>query len=197
MIENQTEAQSSATQEPTLTIANYGKSLRVIGQELTGLFPRVLEITADGAGFAVTGECHPNPFEAVKENFFMRAWKTVFPSAAPTDAAPLTPFARGFSGDEVDRLDQINSTRRSEVSRRADTYSLAERLRTMGAIVDRNQGRLKVLRKEADRLFVEYWDAQGEIKNAKLTTVIMYRNQQRIDALRQNNPTELWEGYDF
>jgi len=67
----------------------------------------------------------------------------------------------------------------------------------MGAIVDKKNGALKRLHKEADRLFIEYWDAQGQLRSAKLTTVIFYRNQQHTDPRRQNAPTELWEGYDF
>ena len=200
MKSKESETETSSVREPILNTVNYGKALRVIGQELAGHFPRVLEITADGASFAVSGDCHPNPFEAVKENVFKKAWKVFFPSATPADSAPTasaTRVSRSFDEAEIDRLDQINSARRSDDYRRADSYSLAERLRTMGAIVDRNQGRLKLLRKEADRLSVEYWDAQGEIKSAKLTTVILYQNQQRFDAQRQNSPAELWEGYDF
>jgi hypothetical protein len=53
------------------------------------------------------------------------------------------------------------------------------------------------LHKEADRLFVEYWDTQGQLQSAKLTTVIFYRNQQHADPRRRNAPAELWEGYDF
>jgi hypothetical protein len=201
MISKQSESETSSAHEPILITVNYGKALRVIGQELAGLFPRVLEIAADGASFAVSGECHPNPFEAVKENVFKKAWKILFPSAATTDSAPTsapaTPFSRSYDAVEIDRLDQIHSARRTDNFRRADSYSLAERLRTMGAIVDANKGRFKLLRKEADRLSVEYWDPQGEIKSAKLTTVIMYRNHQRFDAQRHNSPAELWEGYDF
>jgi hypothetical protein len=68
----------------------------------------------------------------------------------------------------------------------------------MGGIVNSRQGRLKQLRKNADRLFADYWDQDGKIQTAKLTTVILYRNQQSHDS--QGNaalPKELWEGYDF
>jgi hypothetical protein len=54
------------------------------------------------------------------------------------------------------------------------------------------------LRKNADRLFADYWDQDGKIQTAKLTTVILYRNPQRHGS--QSNataPKELWEGYDF
>jgi hypothetical protein len=201
MTEKQSDIETSSAQQPILITVNYGKALRVIGQELAGHFPRVLEITADGASFSVSGECHPNPFEAVKESLLKKAWKTFFSSAEAADSAETsvqaTRFSRSYDAAEIDRLDQINRARRTDSFRRADAYSLAERLRTMGAIIDANKGRLKLLRKEADRLSVEYWDPQGELKSAKLTTVIMYRNQKRFDAQRKNSPAELWEGYDF
>jgi hypothetical protein len=68
----------------------------------------------------------------------------------------------------------------------------------MGGIVNSRQGRLKQLRKNADQFFAEYWDPTGKLQTAKLTTVILYRNQYPRDA--QYNPAapkELWEGYDF
>ncbi len=66
----------------------------------------------------------------------------------------------------------------------------------MGGIVKSRKGRLKQLRKNADNLFADYWDEYGEIRTAKLATVIMYRNRQHQSS--QNEiPKELWEGYDF
>ena len=111
------------------------------------------------------------------------------------EGAPPAPFARSYDADEIERLDRLYSANREENSRRADAYSLAERFRTMGAIVDKKHGSLKRLRKEGDRLFVEYWDTEGQLQSAKLTTVIFYRNQQQ--PLRRKAPAELWEGYDF
>jgi hypothetical protein len=53
------------------------------------------------------------------------------------------------------------------------------------------------LRKDADHLFVDYWDQDGRIQTAKLTTVILYRNQQSYLSQNGSPPRELWEGYDF
>lgn len=186
--------------DPVLATANYGRALRVIGQDLAVLFPRVLDVETDGIDFKAHGECHPNPFEAVKESFLNRIWRRMFhksPEAPTQPPPPAACFARNYDAAEIERLDRLNSAQREENSRRADVYSLSERLRTMGAIVDKKNGRLKRLHKEADRLFVEYWDQKGELQSAKLTTVIFYRNQQRFGRQRHNAPAELWEGYDF
>lgn len=176
---------------------SYALALRVIGQDLAQLFPRVLEIETDGKVFEARGESHPNPFETIQEGFFARAWKKLRGIAPAQPAATNSSFSRRYESAEIDRLDQLKRTHRSDDFRRADIYSLAERLRTMGAIVDGKNGRLKHLRKHADHLVVEYWDRQNLLQSAKLTTVILYRNQQQLDHQRRSGPSELWEGYDF
>ncbi len=176
---------------------SYALALRVIGQDLAQLFPRVLEIETDGKIFEARGESHPNPFETIQEGFFARAWKKLRGIAPPQPAAATSSFSRRYESAEIDRLDQLKRAHRADDFRRADIYSLAERLRTMGAIVDGKNGRLKHLRKHADHLVVEYWDRHNQLQSAKLTTVILYRNQQQLDHQRRSGPSELWEGYDF
>lgn len=184
-----------------LASVGYAKAFRVIGQELAGLFPRVLEIETDGVNFAARGESHPNPFEAVKQSILRRIWNRLCgkkpPSKQVEPQPPRANFTRIYGPEEIDRIDWLNSANRTGTSRRADSYSLAERLRTMGDIVDKKNGRLKRLGKDSDRLFVEYWDQQGQLQTARLTTVIMYRSHHRNDMEPQSSPLELWEGYDF
>ena len=200
MSSNPAATEKVAQRDSNPATAAYSRVLRVIGQDLAGFFPRTLEITANGEVFEAQGQCHPNPFEAVKESFLNRIWRRVARKAsveAPEETQPPASFARTYDADEIERLDHLYSANRGDGSRRADAYSLSERFRTMGAIVDKKNGSLKRLHKEADRLFIEYWDAQGQLQSAKLTTVIFYRNQQRGDPRRHNTPSELWEGYDF
>jgi hypothetical protein len=180
---------------------SYGRALRAIGQDLAPLFPKVLAIETDGIVFEARGECHPNPFEVIKESIFLKSWNKLFGKKSPPEPTQTqtsaVSFSRSYGPADIDRLDQLHSAQRTENFRKADIYSLAERLRTMGAIVDSKKARLKYLGKEADRLVVEYWDAQGQLQSAKITTVILYRNQQQFDRQRRNVPSELWEGYDF
>ena len=200
MSSNPAATEKVAQRDSNPAAATYGKILRVIGQDIAGFFPRTLEITTDGVSFEAQGQCHPNPFEAVKASFLNRIWRRVArkaSTATPQEMPPPACFARTYDADEIDRLDRLHSANRGDGSRRADAYSLSERFRTMGAIVDKKNGSLKRMYKEADRLFIEYWDTQGQLQSAKLTTVIFYRNQQHTDPRRQNAPAELWEGYDF
>jgi len=190
------------THEPTAAFTDYARALRAIGQDLTELFPKVLEINTDGVNFEARGQSHANPFHQIRERSFRRLWNKFFGKDSETELrAPQSTgaaFTRGYSPSDIERLDQLYSANRSGQSQKPDNYSLAERLRTMGSIVKSRKGRLKRLRKDADCLFVDYWDEDGKIQTAKLTTVILYRNQRQYpssDGARA--PKELWEGYDF
>jgi hypothetical protein len=197
----QADTENGSLHAEVLAGMNYGRALRVIGQDLTDLFPKVLEIDTDGTSFEARGESHPNPFERIKESVFKKAWSGLFHRKVIADSRPAQPkptaFVRSYNLAEIDRLDRLHSAARSGNFQKADMYSLAERLRTMGAIVDSRNGRFKQLRKENDRLSVAYWDQEGNLQAAKLTTVIMYRNQRRYKLQRRNPPSELWEGYHF
>ena len=185
--------------DPIPVPMTYSTVLRVIGQDIAGFFPKTLDITTDGVSFEARGQCHPNPFEASKETFLARIWRRVAcktSAATPQEKPPPACFVRTYDAADIERLDRVSRADREEGSRRADAYSLSERFRTMGVIVDKGNGSLKCLHKEADRLLLEYWDAQGQLQCAKLTTVIFYRNQ-HVDPRHHHVPTELWEGYDF
>jgi len=201
MSEMQSDTKNSSSHAEVQAGTNYGRALRVMGQDLTSLFPKILEIDTDGTTFEARGESHPNPFERIKEPFFKKAWSGLFHRRAVADARPTqsepTSFVRSYNPAEIDRLDRLHSAARTGNLQKADLYSLAERLRIMGAIVDSKNGRFKRLRKESDQLSVEYWDQAGNLQTAKLTTVIMYRNEQRYQLQRRNPPLELWEGYHF
>jgi len=188
--------------EPAPAVTDYARALRAIGQDLTDLFPKVLEIDTDGVNFEARGQSHANPFHRVRERRFKKVWnKLVRNDAKAVSISPeliTAKFTRTYTSGDIERLDKHFSADRSGEQKRPDNYSLAERLRTMGSIVNSKKGRLKQLRKNADQLIVDFWDQDGKIQTAKLTTVVLYRNQQSHDS--QSNavaPKELWEGYDF
>ena len=192
-----------AAEKPTAPQAahhkvDYSRVLRAIGQDLTELFPKTLVIETDGTNFTAYGKSHPNPFHRVRKSAFKNIWEKLTGDAPEPD--PLSydcsadDFQRTYTPADIDRLDQLFSANRTGQVARPDSYSLAERLRTMGSIVNSRSGRLQRLRKDADNFFADYLDQLGELRTAKLTTVILYRNQQDSAG---SAPKELWEGYDF
>ena len=187
--------------EPAPGIIDYSRVLRAIGQDVTVLFPKTLEIEIDGAIFVARGQSHPNPFQQQSRKASCKnVWRKLIGRKAEAEPVGLEPSAPGFQRTytvtDIERLDKLYSANRTGQVARPDSYSLAERLRVMGGIVDSRKGRFKYLRKTADNLFVEYWDQNGDIRSAKLTTVIMYRNPQDQPS-SSTTPKELWEGYDF
>jgi hypothetical protein len=186
--------------DPVQAMVDYSRALRAIGQDLTDLFPKILEIEIDGANFTARGQSHPNPFQQHKKSVCKNFWRKLIGRAAEaepiaSEPSPLS-FQRAYTPADIDRLDRLYSANRTGQLERPDNYSLAERLRVMGGIVNSRKGRLKQLRKNADNLFADYWDEHDKIRTAKLATVIMYRNRQHQSS--QNEiPKELWEGYDF
>jgi hypothetical protein len=167
---------------------------------LTDLFPKILEIETDGANFIARGHSHPNPFHQHRKFTCKDFWHKLIGKKAEAEPIAFEPaalsFHRTYTPADIERLDRLYTANRSGQLGRPDSYSLAERLRVMGGIVNSRKGRLKQLRKNADQLFVDYWGENGQIHTAKLTTVIMYRNQQDPPS-HSSTPKELWEGYDF
>ena len=183
--------------ESVLVTADYSRALRAIGQDLTHFFPKILLIETDGTNFEVHGQSHPNPFHRVRKTAFQTLWHKLTGDETPGEAMGGEPsagdFHRTYTPADIDRLDQLYSANRSGRIERPDSYSLAERLRAMGRIVNSRNGRLQQLRKNADSFFADYWDQQGDLRTAKLTTVILYRDPRSTGS----TPKELWEGYDF
>ena len=183
-----------------LVQVDYSRALRAIGQDLTDLFPRTLDIENDGTSFIARGQSHANPFQNYRRSTYKDFWRNLLGKKAEeepvvVELATLN-FERTYAPADIDRLDRLYSASRTGQLGRPDNYSLAERLRVMGGMVTSRMGRLKRLHKNADNLSVEYWDLNGELRTAKLTTVIMYRNPE-YPLSHSAKPRELWEGYDF
>src|SRR5688572_15097317 len=164
-------AESTADQSMHAKV-DYSRALRAIGQDLTALFPRILVIETDGTNFTARGKSHPNPFHRVRKSAFKNIWEKLTGDAPEPD--PLSyecgadDFQRTYTPADIDRLDQLFSANRTGLVARPDSYSLAERLRTMGSIVNSRNGRLQRLRKDADNFFADYLDQLGELRTAKL-----------------------------
>ena len=65
-----------------------------------------------------------------------------------------------------------------------DVYTLGERLRTIGKVIDARQGRIVRVFKDLHQIVFEYWDADGQSRKEELDNTELYQLQQRYAAER-------------
>ena len=65
-----------------------------------------------------------------------------------------------------------------------DLYSLSERLRMIGRIVDANGGRLTKLFKDGNTIVFYYQDKDGETHRAEFSNLTLYKLQQQYYSQR-------------
>ena len=98
-------------------------------------------------------------------------------------------FSRSYSVEDLDRLDADGSHYRGGNNPIADIYSLAERLRTIGKLIDGQNGQIVKIFKDLHHIRFEYRDASGEVRTQELSNTELYRLQQRYAAGR-SGPNE-------
>lgn len=169
---------------------NYARALRAIGQDLTGLYPEDLEIQFTGAEFMATGVgVTQSPQEQVEEGHAIgRAWhrlttKESKPSL-PAVSRQCQRFTRKYTADAINRLDELRRPRRANKEGKPDIYSLGERLRTVGRIVDSCHGTLLRVVKDNNSMKFEYRDKDGIDHKEEFTNLALYKYQQRYYAER-------------
>ena len=65
-----------------------------------------------------------------------------------------------------------------------DIYTLGERLRTIGKVIDARKGRIVRVFKDLHQIVFEYWDADGQSRKEELDNTELYQLQQRYAAER-------------
>jgi hypothetical protein len=169
---------------------NYARTLRAIGQDLTELNPEELEIQVTGVEFMATGVGMTQPpQERVEEGHGIgRAWhrltsKESKPSL-PAVSRQRQRFTRKYTPDAINRLDELRRPRRANKEGKPDIYSLGERLRTVGRIVDSCHGTLLRVVKDNNSMKFEYRDKDGIDHKEEFTNLALYKYQQRFYAER-------------
>jgi hypothetical protein len=96
----------------------------------------------------------------------------------------LVPFARTYHTDDIERLDEQGKNRRGNSGGMPDIYTLGERLRTIGKVIDAHNGRIVRLFKDLHQIVFEYRDTDGRIQKEELNNTELYQLQQRYAAER-------------
>jgi hypothetical protein len=183
-------------------VHDYGRALRAIGQDLAKLVPNSLEVEVVENDFIVRGQgrvAHSQLAESDNPGL----WRTLqdrIAHRAPHQPAPsFVPFERKYTPDDVNRLDEAGRARRRGPSKPPDISGLAEKLRTVGRIVDAKCGRLTKLIDDMESVTVEYCDEQGKFYSEKYSMLALYKIQESYYGERRTlDPVDPWrDGFDL
>jgi len=182
----------------------YARALRAIGQDLADLSPEKLEIEIVGDDFVARGHGRDNRLGArdTDVNPLTKIWKKLVHNnrmANPGQSKSLiVPFVCTYTLADIDRLDEVGTGHRDSRNKvAADLYSLGERLRTIGRIVDANQGKLTKLFKDGNSVTFHYQDQDGQTHREELSNLALYQIQKQYYSQRGTyKPKDVWDGLD-
>lgn len=165
----------------------HARALRVIGQDLADLMPENLAIELHGNEFVAHGFCAKSRIKDQSSTILKKLFDRVAAIIrAPTSEPDLefVPFNRTYNADDIDRLDRQETNRRGAPNGIPDIYTLGERLRTIGKVIDAHNGRIVRIFKDLHQIVFEYQDGQGSPRKEEMSNTELYRLQQRYAAGR-------------
>jgi hypothetical protein len=182
----------------------FARSLRAIGQGLAALFPEYLEIELDGDNYIARGKGRAEATQAVtpcQTGVLGTMWNKLVRHNLKSDAiqppSSAVAFERAYTVADIDQLDQTSAAHRRSISRVPDIYSLAERLRTVGRIVDSHSGQLIKLIMDMDAIKFEYRDRENKVCLAEYCNFELYKLQQEYYSGRSDpESSDPWKRLD-
>jgi hypothetical protein len=191
---------------PTLKLSTdsevYARALRAIGQDLADLFPELLEVEVTGDRFAVRCQARDKGQYSGRSGATTPAtkgWKNLLCRkgvADPVGASSLVPFARSYTAEDINRLEEGGALHRRSSEDKPDLYSLSERLRMIGRIIDANGGKLIKLSKDRNTVTFDYQDKSGETHRQELSNLSLYKLQQQYYSQRSLALKDPWSWAD-
>jgi len=163
----------------------YARALRVIGQDLADLIPENLAIEPEGDSLVADGLCSRSRLETQEAEGNLTGLKKIgaklragiLKSSSGQPNLDLAPFHRNYNHDDIDRLDmQANAYRRGSGGM-PEIYSLGERLRTIGKVIDGQNGEIIRIFKDLHHVVFEYRDAEGHPQKLEMDNTELYRLQ--------------------
>jgi hypothetical protein len=181
--------------------------LRAIGQDLAELFPQQLEIEQQEHTFVAHVRCDrkrsetkapPPPGEASRTGLrgIIHKLNTIRLDKPPEKPEIVT-VNRSYNPIDISRIDEAGLHRRIQLGKIPDIHDLGEALRTIGRIVDAEEGRLEKIFKDQRRVTFEYIGRDGGAKKVQLTRDELYKIQQSYYHGRTGRGSlDLWKGKD-
>lgn len=180
------------------TAGVYARVLRVIGQDLADLLPENLAIERRGDEFVANGFCTKSRMEEIEWATSRAGIKRLIDRVADALIRPparepdleFVPFSRTYSAGDIDRLDTQATNQRGNYGGMPDIYSLGERLRTIGKVIDGQNGRIVRIFKDLHQIVFEYQDGDGKARKESLNNTELYQLQQRYATERGGSTGE-------
>ncbi len=167
---------------------DYASALRVIGQELADLLPLYLEIDVKGKEFVVSGK-GLSESETAKKSLLGKVWNLLIRSDPATDLVDWqlksVPFQRTYSQVDLSHWDDTHLKKRKSAADLPDIYSLGERLRIVGRMVNAKGGDLIHLTKTLTSVAFQYRDQDGAIHAEEYNADDLFRIQQEYYSARE------------
>ena len=182
----------------------FAKALRVIGQDLTELFPQQIEVYYQQEIFDVRVRCDRKRAEKKSPPAEKSGLKNVFHKLAtyrldkPPEGADIVVFEHRYNSDEIGRLDRAGIHRRNQAGKVPDINNLGEALRTIGRIIDAQGGELIRILKDPRRVVFDYNNKQGAPQKMEMTRSELFKAQQSYYEKRSGSGgVDLWKGQDW
>ena len=174
----------------------YARALRVIGQDLVDLFPENLAIELDGDKFVANGLCAKSRVARQNSTTAWKGVKKLIDKVSDIVRVPnhepdleFVPFSRVYNVNDISRLDEQGTNYRGDDTGMPDIYSLGERLRTIGKVIDAQNGRAVRIFKDLRQIMFEYQDSDGKSRKEELSNTELYQLQQRYASGRSGSST--------
>jgi hypothetical protein len=161
----------------------HARALRAIGQDLADLLPENVTIEPAGDTFSAHGMCSRRRLESAEATGLKKIGAKLrdgilkHPAGEPD--LDLAPFSRNYDAHTIDELDEQGNRRRIGTGGIPEIYSLAERLRTIGKVIDGHNGQLIRIYKDLHQINFEYRDGEGNPRKVELDNTQLYRLQRR------------------
>ena len=185
---------------------NFARSLRAIGQGLAAVFPEYLEIELNGDNYIARGKGRAQATQAAttcQTGVLGTMWNKLVrynlksDAVQPPSSSSSVAFEHTYTVADIDELDQAGAAHRYSASRIPDIYSLAERLRTIGRIVDSRDGQLIKVIMDMDAVKFEYRDREDKVCLAEYSNFVLYKLQQEYYSGRSDpESSDPWKGLD-
>jgi hypothetical protein len=191
--------------EPNQPSNFYARVLRAIGQDLADLFPQQLEIEQKERTFVVQVRCDrkrseskaaTQTAETAKTGVlgFIHKLNTIRVDKSPEKPETVT-VNRTYNPIDISRIDEAGLHRRIQLGKIPDIHDLGEALRTIGRILDAEEGRLVKIFRDQRRVAFEYIARGGGTKKVEMTRAELIKIHQKYYHERGGSGSlDLWKG---